>query len=102
VISDFTSPPEQWQSLGDGYRIEAQFVLWQQDDVLQVPASSLFRYQQGWAVFVIEADRAVRRVVEVGQRNGLSAQILNGLKQGEQVVNHPSDAVEDGVSVKQR
>jgi HlyD family secretion protein len=93
---------EQWQSLGDGYRIEAQFVLWQQDDVLQVPASSLFRYQQGWAVFVIEADRAVRRVVEVGQRNGLSAQILNGLKQGEQVVNHPSDAVEDGVSVKQR
>ena len=102
MISDFTSPPEQWQSLGDGYRVEAQFVLWQQDDVLQVPSSSLFRYQQGWAVFVIEADRAVRRVVEVGQRNGLSAQILNGLKQGEQVVNHPSDAVEDGVSVKQR
>jgi HlyD family secretion protein len=102
VISDFTSPPEQWQSLGDGYRVEAQFVLWQQDDVLQVPSSSLFRYQQGWAVFVIEADRAVRRVVEVGQRNGLSAQVLNGLKQGEQVVNHPSDAVEDGVSVKQR
>jgi HlyD family secretion protein len=102
VISDFTSPPEQWQSLGDGYRVEAQFVLWQQDDVLQVPSSSLFRYQQGWAVFVIEADRAVRRVVEVGQRNGLSAQVLNGLKQGEQVVNHPSDAVEDGIGVRQR
>lgn len=102
VISDFTSPSDQWQRLGDGYRVEAQFVLWQQDHVLQVPASSVFRYQQGWAVFVIEADRAIRRVVEVGHRNGLSAQILNGLQQGEQVINHPSDAVEDGVSVKQR
>lgn len=102
VISDFTSPPEQWRRLGDGYRVEAQFVLWQQEDVLQVPASSLYRYQEGWAVFVIETERAIRRVVEVGQRNGLSAQIIKGLQQDEQVVNHPSDAVEDGGRVKLR
>jgi len=102
VISDFTSPGEQWQRLGDGYRVEAQFILWQEDDVLQVPASSLFRYKQGWAVFVIDGNRASRREIEVGQRNGLNAQILAGLASGEMVINHPSDAVEDGRSVKQR
>ncbi len=102
VISDFTSPAEQWQRLGDGYRVEAQFILWQQADVLQVPASSLFRYQQGWAVFVIEGNRASRREIELGQRNGLTAQIVAGLEAGEMVINHPSDAVEDGKSVKQR
>jgi HlyD family secretion protein len=102
VISDFTSPAEEWQRVGDGYRVEAKFILWHEDDVLQVPASSLFRYKDGWAVFVVENSRAVRRVVEVGQRNGLVAQILDGVSEGEGVVNHPSDDVEDGVRVTGR
>ncbi len=102
IISDFTSPAEQWQRVGDGYRVEAKFVLWHEDDVLQVPASSLFRYKDGWAVFVVEDNRAVRRVVKVGQRNGLVAQILEGVSEGEGVVNHPSDDVEDGVRVTGR
>ena len=102
IISDFTSPAEQWRRLGDGYRVEARFILWHEDDVLQVPASSLYRYQQGWAIFVVENNHAKRRVVKVGQRNGLTAQILEGVNEGEQVVNHPSDDVEDGRRVKQR
>ena len=101
IISDFTSPAEQWQRVGDGYRVEARFILWHEDDVLQIPASSLFRYQQGWAVFVVENNHAKRRVVKVGQRNGLVAQILEGVNEGEQVVNHPSDDVEDGRRIKQ-
>ncbi len=102
VISDFTSPREQWQRLGDGYRVEARFILWQQDDVLQVPASALFRHRGGWAVFAVEGGRALRRTVEVGQRNGLIAQVVGGLHEGETVVNHPSDDVEDGRRVKVR
>lgn len=101
IISDFTSPNELWQRLGDGYRVEAHFILWHNDNVLQVPASSLFRYNNGWAVFVAENGRAKRRGVKVGKRNGLIAQILEGLKEGESVINHPSDAVEDGKRVAQ-
>jgi len=102
IIADFTSPAEQWQRLGDGYRVEARFILWQQDDVLQVPASSLFRYQDGWALFVVEDQRAQRRVVKVGQRNGLAAQILQGVSEGEQVISHPGDDIEPGTPVKLR
>ncbi|MEJ2392161.1 MAG: efflux RND transporter periplasmic adaptor subunit [Gammaproteobacteria bacterium] len=102
VICDFTSPQDKWKRLGDGYRVEARFVLWHADDVLQVPASSLFRYQDGWAVFAIVDGRAQRRDVKVGQRNGLTAQIMTGLKVGEQVINHPSDEIEDGRRVKVR
>ncbi len=101
IISDITSPIEQWKRVGDGYRVEARFILWHEDDVLQVPASSLFRYHQGWAVFVVENNQAKRRLVKVGQRNGLVAQILEGISEGESVVNHPSDDVEDGRRVKQ-
>jgi len=102
VIVDFTSPAEVWQRLGDGYRVEARFVLWHEDDVLQVPASSLFRHQDGWAVFVVEDGRAVRRVVKVGQRNGLVAQLLDGVAEGEVVINHPNDEVDDGRRVTPR
>jgi HlyD family secretion protein len=102
VIVDFTSPPELWRRLGDGYRVVARFVLWHRDKVLQVPASSLFRYRGGYALFVIENGRAVRRVVSVGERNGLAAQVLDGVKPGEFVVNHPSEQVEDGSRVMQR
>lgn len=102
VISDFTSPASQWQKLGDGYRVEAQFVLWHEDNVLQVPASSLFRLGDGWAVFVLSDNHAQRREVEIGQRNGLAAQVLKGLKPGDLVINHPGDNVDDGVRVKAR
>ena len=102
IISDFISPAEQWQRLGDGYRVEARFILWHEDNILQVPASSLFRYNNGWAVFIIEGKRALRREVKVGQRNGLAAQILEGLEEGVEVINHPSDDVEDGVRIEQR
>lgn len=100
VIADFTSPAEAWRRLGDGYRVEARFVLWQQDGVLQVPASSLFRHGEGWAVFVIESGRARLRAVSIGQRTALAGEVLQGLREGERVVVYPSDAVADGVRVR--
>jgi len=100
VIADITSPEAQWKSLGDGYRVEASFVLWEGANVLQVPANALFRFDSGWAVFVIEEGKARRRKVEVGHRTGLAAEIVSGLKAGEMVVAHPDETVEDGKSVK--
>ncbi|MGB5458131.1 MAG: efflux RND transporter periplasmic adaptor subunit [Gammaproteobacteria bacterium] len=102
VISDITSEPSQWQSLGDGYRVEAEFILWNSDDVLQIPASSLFRTNNVWSVFVVENGKAIRRIVEVGQRNGLSAEITGGLTEGESVITHPDKTIDDRVPVKQR
>jgi len=99
VIADIISPHEQWQRLGDGYRVEAKFILWEEDNVLQIPASSLFREGNNWAVFVFKDDTAVRKTIEIGQRNGLSAQVLSGLSKNEYVITHPDDSIEDGVEV---
>lgn len=102
VISDITSAPERWQNLGDGYRVESRFILWQQPDVLQIPLSAIFRSGDQWALFVVNNNKAERRLVTVGQRNGLSAQILKGLVAGEAVITHPDDRIEAGVRVKAR
>src|SRR3569832_2015086 len=89
VVADFTSDPAAWRRLGDGYRVESRFVLWQADSVLQVPSSALFRHGEGWAAFVVQDGKARRRDVNVGERNGLMAQIVAGLTEGERVVTHP-------------
>lgn len=102
VIAHLTSPPEEWQRLGDGYRVEARFLLWHGDDVLQVPASTLFRHDGGWAVFVAVGGRAERRTVELGQRTGQAAEIRAGLQAGEAVILHPSDQLEDGTRIERR
>lgn len=99
VISDITSPPEKWERLGDGYRIEASFMLWEGDNVLVAPASALFRHNGGWAVFVIEGGVARRRPVRIGHRNGLEAEILSGLEEGRMVITHPDSSIEDGTLV---
>jgi HlyD family secretion protein len=99
VIADITSPEVEWKRLGDGYRVEAVFILWQGQHVLQVPASALFRLGEQWNVFVIESEHARRRAVELGQRNGLAAEITSGVKEGELVIPHPDETVEDGKQV---
>lgn len=92
VIADFVDPPGP---LGDAYRVEARVVLWNGENVLKVPASALFRRGDGWSVFVVEGGRARRRDVTVGHRGALEVEILGGLTDGEQVVRHPSNDVED-------
>lgn len=102
VIVTFTSPIAQWQRLGSGYRVEAAFILWDEPDVLRVPGSALFRDGDNWAVFVIEQGRAVHQPVTVGQRNGLQAQVISGLREGDHVIVHPDDQIETGVRVAVR
>lgn len=99
VIIDFTGPPETWQPLGHGYRVEARIVTWRGDDILKLPLSALFRSGGDWAVFVEVGGNAELRPVKVGQRNGSHAQILEGVSAGERVVTHPSDRVIDGVAL---
>jgi len=102
VIVDLTSPIERWARLGDGYRVEAVFILWQSEDVLQVPTSALFRSGTDWALYVLADGRARLRTVRVGRRSGLAAQIIDGVTDGELVIAHPGDSVADGVRVKAR
>lgn len=102
VVVELVSPSDLWSTLGDGYRVEAKFILWESDDVLTIPGSALFRVGDGWSTFTIREGRTAQRAVRLGRRNGLSAQILSGLSEGEVVVVHPSDAVADGARVRVR
>ena len=102
VIADIVSPSEEWEKLGDGYRVETKFILWEEDEVLQVPSSALFRRGDQWAVFVVDGEFARLRNVQLGRRSGPTAQILSGVEAGELVITHPDDSIEAGVRVSRR
>jgi HlyD family secretion protein len=102
VVITLEEPVERRKALGDGYRVEARITLWDGADVVQVPESALFRQAEGWAVFLAEEGRVRIRPVKLGQRNGLRAQVLEGLKAGERVIVHPGDAVKEGVAYTER
>lgn len=99
TIVDFADVEAAADKLGVGFRVEAEFVLWEGEDVLQIPTSALFRSDGRWAVFVIADGRAREREVRTGRRSGMVTQILEGLEPGEIVVTHPGDRVRDGVRV---
>jgi HlyD family secretion protein len=102
VIADIHQDHEAARRLGDGYRVEASFIVWEGENVLQVPASALFRKGSDWAVFVVEGDKARLRGIRVGHRTGLAAEIVSGLKEGEKVIAHPEETIEDGTPVRSR
>ncbi len=102
VILDLDDPPEKRRALGDAFRVEARIVIWEQDDVLQVPTGALFRHGDRWSVFAVANNVARLRTVGIGHRNSLAAEVVSGLQAGEQVILHPSDKVRDGAQVNPR
>lgn len=102
VTVALTDPSEIRSGLGHGYRVEARIVIWSDEDALKVPASALFRANDGWAVFVMLDGVAERRTVEIGRNNGIDAEVVGGLNAGDRVVLYPSAAIEDGASIAPR
>ncbi|HKV38831.1 MAG TPA: HlyD family efflux transporter periplasmic adaptor subunit, partial [Blastocatellia bacterium] len=99
IVGDFVDPVDR---LGDGYRVEARIIVWQSSNVLEIPSSALFRHGLEWSVFVLESGHARRRPVQVGHRNPLQAEILGGIKEGDRVVLHPTNQLDDGSRIEVR
>jgi HlyD family secretion protein len=96
VIADFIDDPG---ALLDGYRVEAQLIIWEADGTLLVPSGALFRKGESWSVFVVEKGLACERRVEIGHRTASDVEILSGLDQGTKVILYPNNHITDGVRV---
>jgi HlyD family secretion protein len=102
VILDLEEPREEWELLGDGYRVEARIVVWEEDDVLKAPASAVFRQDDEWFTYRVDGGRAHLTPVELGQRSDVEVQVLSGLEEGDQVILYPGERIEGGTRVQRR
>ena len=99
VVADLLTPPEQRRNVGDNFRVEARIIVWEARDALKVPAGALFRKGEQWAAFVVADGRARLRIVKAGRSSGTETQVLEGLKEGEEVILYPGSRVRDGQRV---
>jgi HlyD family secretion protein len=100
VILDFVTAQEKRSALGDAYRVEVEFILRQEKDVLQVASNALFRHADGWAVYRMEDDTARRTPVQLGLRSALVTQVIDGLQAGQRVIIQPDDRIKEGTRVR--
>ena len=100
VVADIVTPVEQRQGLGDNFRVEARIVVWETERALKAPSGALFRRGTQWGAFVVSGGRAEFREVQVGRTSGSETQVLDGLKEGDQVILYPGDRIQPGQRVK--
>jgi len=106
VIIDFTSPMDEWRTLGHGYRVMTRIVTQREKGALKVPVGALFRLGDEWAVFLNDGnfDGGNARLVRtrIGARNTIEAQVLDGVPEGGLIIVYPNDQVTEGVRVVKR
>lgn len=82
-----------------GYEIDVDIIEEQSDNVIRVPDSAAFKINREWHVFVIEDDKAVLRVIEVGVEGRDFYEVLSGLETGEKIVDSPPNELSENASV---
>jgi HlyD family secretion protein len=100
VVADILTPVEQRRALGDNFRVEARVVVWEDARVLKVPSSALFRRGREWAAYILRHGRAVLVPVKAGRTSGAETQVLEGLREHDEVILYPGDRVKDGQRVR--
>jgi HlyD family secretion protein len=99
VVGDVGAPPA---GLGDGYRVSAHIVVWDEPSQRRIPVAALFRQDGDWSTFTVVAGRVGLNKVQIGERSTEWGQLTGGLSEGDTVVLYPSDRVREGVMVKAR
>ncbi|HCN05633.1 MAG TPA: efflux transporter periplasmic adaptor subunit [Bacteroidetes bacterium] len=85
--------------LGDGYKVDASIITWENDRALAVPLSAVRRENGQSFVWVVDGTTSRRVNVSVGRRSSLMVDVVKGLSEGATVILHPPDQLVDGGDV---
>ena len=93
--------PEDGFNMVDGSDVEADFTIYNKDNVLVLPVSAVFTEDDVYYVYKVEGGRLVKTKVDVAYRSNEQVEIAAGIKEGDVVAKDAgSSAIEDGMSVK--
>lgn len=83
-----------------GYEVDVRIITERKANILMIPESAVFEYNGKDHVFVNENGRAVLRQIEAGMKSDGKVEILDGLKEGEEVILSPGENLKEGIRVK--
>jgi len=78
-----TAAPAQ---LREGFTVTVKILIQEKKDIISIPNRAIIRNNGGASVQVMVNETPQNRVVTLGFTNGLSTEVISGLKEGEQVV----------------
>lgn len=91
--------PENLQ-LKPGYALDVQFTVDEQENVLTVPKTALFPYENGEALWVVRKNTAQIQPVKTGFENEQEIVITEGLKAGDSVILDPQlEGLKEGAKI---
>jgi membrane fusion protein, multidrug efflux system len=89
-------------ALKGGAFVKGRIVTGQRTGVLQVRKEALLNWNldaRQAEVFVVSGDKVQKRAVTTGTGNGVSVEVVSGVKAGEQVVTRGGFALRDGDTI---
>lgn len=102
VVIDLQKGADEGVGLGHEFRVFVRIRVWESSSALQLPIGALFRQGGRWSVFKVSGGRAILTPIDIGQRNAETAEVLGGLLEGDKVVLHPNDRIQNGARVSER
>ncbi len=93
-------PSGQSELLRPGYEVDIRIITERKNDVVLVPASSVFDYNGKDCVFVVSDGKALLREVQKGIQDDEHVEIIGGLKEGEPVLSAPDINIKEGMRIK--
>lgn len=94
------APAAQSELLRPGYDVDVKIITDSKDNVVLVPMSSVFEHEGKDSVFAIVNGKAALREVVKGIQDEDSVEILDGLKEGELVLEEPDISIKEGMRIK--
>ena len=98
ISMDLPADSPEWVKAG--MYAEIRLTTDEKDAVIKIPADTVLRRFGESFVFVVENDRAVKRLITPGITLEGAVEIISGLQEGEQVVYQGQTLLEDGVALR--
>ncbi|MDF2903272.1 MAG: family efflux transporter subunit [Bacillus sp. (in: firmicutes)] len=95
----FKATLDSQEELSPGYHVSIQVEL-ESKKMLAVPRSSIVEKGDSSFIYVVKGKKLSKQAITMGMGDGEWTEVLEGLKAGDKVVNHPSANVHDGMEVK--
>lgn len=87
--------------LKPGYDLDIRVITEVKSDTLVIPDSAVFDYQGNSCVFVVENGKAVIRQIKKGIESEKEIEVLDGLKEGEKILQKLNNNIKEGMKIKE-
>lgn len=83
-----------------GYEVDVKIITERKNGAVIVPLSAVFDYEDGDYVFTVNDGKTALKNVKTGIQDQESAEIIDGLREGEIVLSEPDISIKEGMRIK--